>query len=95
MPPAGPTRPGARQAQPTVVEVGASVVEGVVIVVVVVDGVVVLGVVVGGVVGVVVGGIVGVVVGGGGGVFQQNEMWLMETFGDARSMPIVDGGPKV
>jgi hypothetical protein len=34
-----------------------------------------------------------VVVGGGG--FQQKEMWLIESFGDARSMPIVVGGSKV
>jgi hypothetical protein len=71
------------------VDVGV-VVDGVSVVVVVL-----VGVVVGGVVGVVVGGVVGVVVGGGGGVFQQKEMWLMESFGDARSMPMVDGGSKV
>jgi hypothetical protein len=79
------------------VDVGV-VVDGVSVVVVVLVGVVVggvVGVVVGGVVGVVVGGVVGVVVGGGGGVFQQKEMWLMESFGDARSMPMVDGGSKV
>ena len=70
------------------VDVGV-VVDGVSVVVVVL-----VGVVVGGVVGVVVGGVVGVVV-GGGGVFQQKEMWLMEALGDARSMPIVDGGSKV
>jgi hypothetical protein len=34
-----------------------------------------------------------VVVGGGG--FQQKEMWLIESFGDARSMPIVEGGSNV
>jgi hypothetical protein len=31
----------------------------------------------------------------GGGAFQQKEMWLMESFGDARSMPTVEGGSKV
>jgi hypothetical protein len=70
--------------------VGATVVE----VVDVVVGFTVVEVVDVDVVGATVVEVVDVVVVGGGG-FQQNEMWLMESFGDARSMPTVEGGSNV
>jgi hypothetical protein len=78
----------------TVVDVvGATVVDVVGATVVDVVGATVVDVVGATVVDVVGATVVDVVV--GGGAFQQKEMWLMESFGDARSMPTVEGGSKV